>query len=189
MAQRRWIGLQQLADEVGMAVRTLQYIRAQEPGVLVTKKKGSGLVYAQPDCAINLRTREVQRELQKLNPEDLDEAKERARKIRLEADRIAIKLSRERQEVAPVIGMDAAVERLATTFRTEILGLRPKYAARFVGLGTQLQAAQLIDDMALQLLRACVEACQRLADEESAEGDAIDSDEPADDDATEEATS
>ena len=78
----RWIGLNDLSDEVGMSVRNLQYIRAQEPGVLTTRQRGSLTQYKQPDCAINLRTREADLEKHLTSGqgvEQKDEAREKAR--------------------------------------------------------------------------------------------------------------
>jgi phage terminase Nu1 subunit (DNA packaging protein) len=97
----RWVSLNQLADETGLAVRTLQYIRAQEPSVLVTRQKGKSLEYKQPDCAINLRTREAEKARREATPTlTLDEA--RTRKALAEAEMVEIEVAKARSEVVSV---------------------------------------------------------------------------------------
>lgn len=64
-----WVTLKALHEQTGFAVRTLQYIAAQEPGVLITRVKGSKTEYKQPDCAINLRKRDVEAAVAKTKAE------------------------------------------------------------------------------------------------------------------------
>lgn len=161
MSAGRWVSLNQLADETGLAVRTLQYIRAQEPGVLTTRQKGTTLQYKQPDCAISLRAREAKKALAELTAEDLDEAKERAGKIKAERERAELMVAKLRGELAPVAEMDAAVERLATAVRNEVNGLRSRFTLTVIGLTTPQEAAAVLDEMRKQILGALASAASR----------------------------
>lgn len=166
MTTARWITLNQLADETGLAVRTLQYIRAQEPGVLTTRQKGTALQYKQPDCAIALRAREAKKAREEVSAEELDEARERAGKIKAERERTEMAVLKLRNELAPVAEMDAAVERLATAVRNEVNGLRSRFTLAVVGLQTPQEAAAALDDMAKQILQALAGAASDDTDDE-----------------------
>jgi hypothetical protein len=101
----RWIGLNELADETGMSVRNLQYIRAQEPGVLVTRQRGSLTQYQQPACAINLRNREAEKARREHAPTvSLDEA--RTRKALAEAELAEMDLAVRRGDLVGVSDYD-----------------------------------------------------------------------------------
>ena len=150
----RWVSLKQLADETGLVTRTLMLIRDKEPGVLVTRMRGKALEYQQPTCSINLRKREATKALADLRSDELDEAKERARKMRADADRSEMMAAKLRGELAPVAEMDAAVERLATAVRNEVTGLRSRFTLAVIGLQTPQEAAASLDDMAKQILGA-----------------------------------
>jgi len=85
---------------------------------------------------------------------DVDEAKERARKMRADADRSEMAASKLRHELAPVAEMDKAVERLATAVRNEVAGLRSRFTLAIIGLKEPVEAAAVLDDMARQILGA-----------------------------------
>lgn len=103
----RWIGLNDLSEETGMSVRNLQYLRVQEPGVLVTRQRGSLTQYKQPDCAINLRKREADKARREAAPTvSLDEA--RTRKALAEAELAELEVARARGEYVSVTDAGAA---------------------------------------------------------------------------------
>lgn len=85
---------------------------------------------------------------------DADEAKERARKMRADADRSELAAAKLRGELAPVAEMDAAVERLATAVRNEVAGLRSRFTLTVLGLQTPQEAAAVLDEMGKQILGA-----------------------------------
>lgn len=89
---------------------------------------------------------------------DADESKERARKMRADADRSEMAAAKLRGELAPVAEMDAAVERLATAVRNEANGLRSRFALTIIGLQTPVEAAAALDEMAKQILGALASA-------------------------------
>ena len=89
---------------------------------------------------------------------DADESKERARKMRADADRSEMAAAKLRGELAPVAEMDAAVERLATAVRNEVAGLRSRFTLAVLGLQTPVEAAAVLDDMAKQILGALADA-------------------------------
>jgi hypothetical protein len=157
----RWVSLNQLAAEVGMSVRTLQYIRAQEPGVLSVRQRGKVAEYEQPACAIHLRAREVKKQLEAQKPADIDEA--RARREQANAEIAELQLAKMRGELAPVAALDQAVERLATAVRAEVLGLRSRFTGRIVGLTTPQEAAAALDAMQAQILAALEARAETMA--------------------------
>lgn len=107
----RWISLNDLSEETGLAVRTLQYIRAQEPGVLVVRHKGSAAQYKQPDCAINLRAREAEKAKKEAAPTvSLDEA--RTRKALAEAELAELDVAKSRGEFVAVTEYETALARI-----------------------------------------------------------------------------
>ena len=163
MSTKRYVGLNQLAAETGLAIRTLQYIRAQEPGVMVSRTRGKVTEYEQPACAINLRQREIRKHLEAQRPADIDEAK--TRKAQADAEIAEMQLAKMRGDLAPVADMDRAVERLALAVRAEIGGLRSRFAARIVGLQTPLESAEMLDAMSAQILAALQDAAEGLDDE------------------------
>jgi len=164
MSAPRWVSLNQLAAETGLAIRTLQYIRAQEPGVLISRTRGKVTEYEQPACAINLRNREVRKELEAQKPADIDEAK--ARREMANAEIAEMQLAKLRNEQAPVADMERAVEKLAGAIRAEVLGIRARWAARIVGLETKAEAAAILDQMAAQVLAALVDRAQGLDEDD-----------------------
>ena len=89
---------------------------------------------------------------------DADESKERARKMRADADRSEMAAAKLRAELAPVAEMDAAVERLATAVRNEVSGLRSRYALQIIGLKDAIEAVEVLDRMAKQILAALASA-------------------------------
>ena len=171
----RWVSLNQLADETGLVTRTLQLIRDKEPGVLVFRTRGKVTEYQQPTCAVNLRKREGEKALTQLREEELDEVRERARKLRADADRSELLTARLRGELAPVVTMNAAVERLASAVRNEVLGLRSRFTMSVLGLTEPAQAAAVLDDMGRQILGALASAALDTddADDEDHEPDEV----------------
>lgn len=144
----RWVSLNQLADETGLAVRTLQYIRAQEPSVLVTRQKGKALEYKQPDCAVNLRTREAEKARRDAAPAmSFDEA--RTRKALAEAEMVEIEVARARGEVvsvedsAKVLG--TVLDRL--TARLRALPVRLAHLGELVEQAAEAEAELIIAEL------------------------------------------
>ena len=154
----RWVTLAQLADETGLVTRTLMHIRDKEPGVLVTRQKGKALEYSQPACAVNLRKREGEKALASQRTEAVDEAKERARKMRADAERSELHTARLRGDLVLAADFDAAIERLAVAVRDEVRGLRPRFTMLILGLSDPTEAAQVLDNMAKQILGGLAKA-------------------------------
>jgi phage terminase Nu1 subunit (DNA packaging protein) len=130
----RWISLNQLAEETGLAVRTLQYIRAQEPGVLATRQ-GKAMEYRQPDCAIALRKREADKAVTEANPGDLDTA--RTRKANAEAELAEIEVAKARGEVVSVADYEGALGRVLDRLTARLRAM----PVRLAHLGPEAEAA------------------------------------------------
>jgi hypothetical protein len=165
----RWVSLTQLADEVGMVVRSLQYIRTQEPGVLVSRQRGKVTEYEQPTCAINLRNREVAKHKADAGPADYDVA--RARREQANAEIAEMNAAKLRGDMAPVSDMVKQIDRMAAAVRSEVLGLRSRFVGRIVGLTTEIEAATVMDAMSAQILAALVDRVEVEDDEHDDAGE------------------
>lgn len=96
---------------------------------------------------------------------DIDVAREHKRMARANADIREMDRDERRRSLAPVGAMDAVVERIATAVRTEVRGIRPRYAPRIVGIASVTDAAAVLDEMAAQILKALRGAMGKVADE------------------------
>ena len=142
----RWISLNQLAEETGLAVRTLQYIRAQEPAVLVTRQR-KATEYRQPDCAINLRKREAEKAVTEANPGDLDTA--RTRKANAEAELAEIDVAKARGEVVSVADYEAALARVLDrlTARLRAMPVRLAHLGTDAELAAETEAERIVVEL------------------------------------------
>jgi phage terminase Nu1 subunit (DNA packaging protein) len=142
----RWISLNQLAEETGLAVRTLQYIRAQEPAVLVTRQR-KAVEYRQPDCAINLRKREAEKAVTEANPGDLDTA--RTRKANAEAELAEIDVAKARGEVVSVADYEAALARVLDrlTARLRAMPVRLAHLGTDAELAAETEAERIVVEL------------------------------------------
>lgn len=132
----RWIGLNELADETGMSVRNLQYVRTQEPGVLVTRQRGSLTQYKQPDCAINLRKREADKARKDHAPTvSLDEA--RTRKALVEAELAEMDLAKQRGELVTTADYETALARVLDRLTARLRAM----PVRLANIGPEAEAA------------------------------------------------
>jgi len=136
--------------------RTLRAWR--EEGCPHSKRSGR-ILYRLPQVVEWLQTRAVK-------VLDADEAKERARKMRADADRSEMLAAKLRAELAPVAAMDAAVEALASAVRNEVAGLRSRFTLQIVGLKTPQEAALMLDRMAAQILSGLAEQASAMAEDE-----------------------
>lgn len=143
----RWISLNQLADETGLAVRTLQYIRAQEPAVLTTRQR-KAMEYKQPDCAIALRKREAEKAIADANPGDLDTA--RTRKANAEAELAEIEVAKARGEVVSVADYEAALARVLDrlTARLRAMPVRLAHLGTEAELAAETEAERIVVELA-----------------------------------------
>lgn len=126
MSETRWVSLAQLHQETGLAIRTLQNIRDQEPGVLITRVEGKATEYAQPVCAIALRKREVAKALAVIEVNARDAAKDRRELAAAEREEIA--LARDRAEAVSVADMEDAMGRMLDLVRVRVLAAPAKIA-------------------------------------------------------------
>lgn len=144
----RYLTEKELAAELETDERTLR--RWREDGC-PHQRRSNRVLYRLPQVMAWLQER-ARKEL------DADEAKERARKMRADADRSEMLAAKLRGELAPVVEMDAAVERLATAVRNEVAGLRSRFTLTVLGLTTPQDAAAVLDEMGKQILGALASA-------------------------------
>jgi hypothetical protein len=157
----RYLTETELAAELETEDRSLR--RWREEGCPHQRRSGR-ILYRLPQVVEWLRER-ARKET------DADEAKERARKMRADADRSEMLAAKLRAELAPVAQMDAAVERLASAVQAEVAGLRARFTLRLVGLKTPHEAALVLDDMAKQILTALAASAEQMAEGEDDMGD------------------
>lgn len=96
---------------------------------------------------------------------DIDVARENKRMARANADIREMDRDERRRSLGPIAAMDAVVERIAVAVRSEVRGIRPRFAPRIVGLATASDAALVLDEMAAQILKALRGAMGSVADE------------------------
>jgi phage terminase Nu1 subunit (DNA packaging protein) len=132
----RWISLNQLAEETGLAVRTLQYIRTQEPSVLTIRQRGKNAEYKQPDCAIALRNREAEKARREAAPTmSLDEA--RTRKALAEAELAELDVAKARGEFVAIADYEVALARVLDRLTARLRAM----PVRLSHLGPETEAA------------------------------------------------
>lgn len=141
----RWVSLNALADETGLAVRTLQYIRAQEPSVLTTRTKGKATQYKQPDCAIALRKREAEKAVSAIG--DIDTAK--IRKANAEAELAEMEVAKVRGEMVSASDYGAAIGTVLDreTARLRALPVRLSQFGRAVEQAAEAEVERIIAEM------------------------------------------
>lgn len=141
----RWVSLNALADETGLAVRTLQYIRAQEPSVLTTRTKGKATQYKQPDCAIALRKREAEKAVSAIG--DIDTAK--IRKANAEAELAEMEVAKMRGEMVSASDYGAAIGTVLDreTARLRALPVRLSHLGRAVEQAAEAEVERIISEM------------------------------------------
>jgi phage terminase Nu1 subunit (DNA packaging protein) len=149
-----WVSLNELSDQTGFAVRTLQYIRQQEPGVLVTRKKGTGVEYKQPDCASNLFKRERRLAQQEINDAELSEAKEKALLTRATRELKDLELALARREQIRMGDVVRVVSGDYEQVRANFMALVGKLPALCVGLRTVAEATAVIEPEIVAALEA-----------------------------------
>lgn len=148
-----WVSLKELAEHTGFASRSLMYIRAQEPGVLITRQRGGRVEYKQPDCATALFRREREIAKRESKPASLDDAK--ARKLEAEAREAELRVSRLLGEVIPTPMHEEAVGEIVDRLRAVLINLAGNYGVQLEACGVPPEQAEaVLESIALELTRA-----------------------------------
>lgn len=145
----RWVSLNDLAAETGLVTRTLQYIRTQEPGVLVYRTRGKVTEYQQPACAINLRKREVDKAVREAGPaDDLDSA--RTRKALAEAELVELEVAKARGAVVALADYERALASILDleTARLRALPVRMAHFGPEVEAVAEQEVERIVQEMA-----------------------------------------
>jgi phage terminase Nu1 subunit (DNA packaging protein) len=148
------VGLTQLAEETGLAKRTLQYIAQREPGVLPCREGTRGLEYEQPACAINLRNREAEKAKADATPVDADYEKARARREDALAGQEELELRRMRGELIPVADAVREVASALERVNARLIAVPTRLAFALTGAGIAERTAQaqaVIDEIRAEL--------------------------------------
>lgn len=135
---QRWGSLNELVEMSGLSLRTLQYIRKQEPNVLVYREKGKRVEYDIPACNTNLRKRERDLAVKEAEPTDLKDAQ--TRKMAAEARLAEIEVALAEGRVVTVEDTAKRVQEDYAAVRAQLLTLPQRWAAQMVGLKTIVEA-------------------------------------------------
>lgn len=160
----RWITLQQLYEETGVPVRTIQHIRDTEPGVLTVRTRGSTREYAQPACAVALRHREAQKAIRDRGGE-IDEGAERARKMAAEADLKELELAERRRELVPAEEARIFTESLVGGFASVAGGRLQQFEREIVATKDAADARRLTQRMTTELMQGAQDYAETLEQE------------------------
>lgn len=131
-------------------------------------RKRSGRVWFQAPEIIQWRR--TQDRLDSRPPGDIDEAKERARKMRADADLAEQKLKVQSGDLVPAADVQQAMERRDYATRARVLGIRGKFAPRVIGLGTMAEATVALDAIVSDILSSLRESADDLDDPDADEG-------------------
>ena len=101
-------------------------------------------------------------------PVHVDEAAERARKMRADADLSELKVAERRRELVEVATVLRSDERLLGVLRSRVKAIRGKWAPRVMGLGTMADATSTLDALADDILAALAEGADDLETDDHA---------------------
>jgi hypothetical protein len=96
--------------------------------------------------------------------EDPDKAKEEARRLKEDADRLALANAQKRRELVPAHQVAQQWERVLGVLRSRITAARGRWAPRIIGLGTMAEATAVLDGLADELLTALRASADELED-------------------------
>jgi phage terminase Nu1 subunit (DNA packaging protein) len=137
-----WVSLKTLHEQTSFAVRSLQYIRTQEPGVLVTRERGGRTEYKQPDCAANLIRREARLAKPAAHGGDHAAAKDRA--LLAEAQLKELELRTKLGQVLSNDVFDATVREIGDRLRAVLVNIPATYALRLEECGLAADRADAV---------------------------------------------
>lgn len=173
-----WITLTELAEQTSFATRSLQYIRQQEPGVLVTRDRGGRTEYKQPDCAANLLKREREIAKREAKPASFEDAK--ARKMEAEAQLVEMELADRQRRTIQTDVHEEVVGQVGDRLLAVLVNVPGNYSLRLEALGIDAKVAEaVLESISTDLTRAL----QGTADDLEAAAAAISGDSSSDTDA------
>lgn len=140
---QKWGSLNDLADVTRLSVRTLNYIRRDEPNVLVFRSKGKRVEYDLGACNANLRDRAAAQALKSAEPKDFEDA--RTRKMAAEARLAELELAAAERRMVPADETARLVESLLTQLRAQLVTLPGRHGPQMVGLKSELEAVARLE--------------------------------------------
>ena len=151
-----WVSLRELHQQTGLAIRSLQYIREQEPGVLITREKSGRTEYKQPDCATNLRRREAEKaKKEKAGSAQPNFFEARARALVAEAKLKELELKRQLGEVLSHEILEETIRAIGDRLRSVLVNLPATYGLRLEALGVDVRDAEhVLEAIAVELTTA-----------------------------------
>ena len=147
---QKWGNLNELAHFSGLSLRTLAYIRRQEPNVLVFREKGKRVEYDIPACNTKLRARERAMAIKEAEPKDLFEAE--LRKAAADARLAEIKVAREEGQLVTIEDSARLVEGLLSDLRAQLITLPQRVAPSLVGAKTVVEVQTRLDQAIAEMM-------------------------------------
>jgi phage terminase Nu1 subunit (DNA packaging protein) len=120
-APERWGSLKELATLSGLALRTLQYMQKQEPGVLVSRQRAGRRDFDLPKCIAALLRRAQEKARSEARQEDETIVNARRRRETAEASLAETKLAQLQRGLVPLEDHLAEIDHLLTHFRAVLL--------------------------------------------------------------------
>lgn len=148
----KWCTLEGLAEATGMSIRNLQYIRKQEPNVLVYRQVGKRVEYDLAACNVNLRRRERDLAKREAEPSDLADAERREAIAR--ARLAEIKVDVEERRLVPIEEAAKAMERMLGDLRAQLLTFPQRVAPGLVGLKSIVAVQTKLDEAIGETMKA-----------------------------------
>lgn len=142
--------------------KSRETIRLWEKAGMPSRKGGFVLA----DC---IEWREEMIRQESLQPEEVDEAKERARKMKADADFSELKVQQMRGELMPATQVEADMERLCAMVRARVLSVRGRWAPKVIRLDSMAEATAVLDALAADVLDALRDGADDLDEEPEAE--------------------
>lgn len=152
-----------LAEILDVSLRRVQQFAAEGmPSRMVDGERR----FVAKECVRWVRERDAEAIRKERDGDKPNEADERARKLKLEADMVALKLAERRGELVPVAQVLKSDEKLFGVIRARVRAMRGKWAPRVLGLGTMGEATSALDALADDILAALVDGAADLEQDE-----------------------
>lgn len=138
-----WVNLKELVEQTGYGKRTLEYLVKDEPQCFVSREGRKGREYKQPDTAILLRKREVEKAKEREDPSSEQEA--RVRKLSAEAAQEELKLAKLRGQLLAVDDWEREFVRRIEPIGVRLKALPGRVAPQLVELASATVAEHIVD--------------------------------------------
>lgn len=162
MGATKWITLKELAESTRLQTRTLQYMVAREPGVLVTRIKGKVTQYDLGSCVANLLKREREKAARAAAPKNASDSRDRL--LAAQAEQAELQVKKMRGELIPPAVAAAENQRWMDIVRARFTAIPGRLAPQMVELPTAPIAQAKLEDAINEALRATQRDAEEVPD-------------------------